>query len=129
MKASYPKHPKDIHVRIIHQDVEDGLLSSIKKTAEVPLSAKLSDYLLRLGYSSTHILGIMIQLMTNAKVHVDFTDHTERIELINPEDKLSAAQGISMLEDYILEVSTKEDLSNRGKTTQKIVIPRVARKK
>ena len=121
----YPKHPQEIMVRIIHQDVEEGLRSSIKKVAEISLDLQLNDYLLRLGYSSAHILAIMVQLMTNGKITVDFTGHTERIELINPEDKISATQTIQMLEDYITEVSTHEDLKNPEKVTQKIVIPRI----
>lgn len=127
MRVPYPKHPKQILIRIVHQDVEAGILSSIKKIAEIPLNQKLDDYFLRLGYSSTYTQGIIIALMTHCKVNVDFTAHTEHLELINPHDGISAAQAITLLEDYIAEVSTIEDLKNRNKITQKIIIPRLKR--
>ena len=111
MKVPYPKHPRDILVRIIHQGVEDGLVSTIRTNAEVPLSEKLKDYLLRLGYSSVHIMGIIAQLMTKAKVRVDFRNYTERLELVNPEDKLTSPQAMSLLEDYLAEVANTNEPS------------------
>lgn len=122
MKVPYPKHPRDIPVRIVHQAVEDGLLSSIKTNAEVPLNEKLDDYLLRLGYSSVHIMGIIAQLMTKGKVRVDFRNYTEKLELVNPEDRVSSPQAMSLLEDYISEVTKANDPSINAKSTQKIVV-------
>jgi hypothetical protein len=122
MKVPYPKHPRDIPVRIVHQAVEDGLLSSIKTNAEVPLNEKLDDYLLRLGYSSVHIMGIIAQLMTKAKVRVDFRNYTEKLELINTEDRITSPQAMSLLEDYIAEVTKANDPSINAKSTQKIVV-------
>jgi hypothetical protein len=122
MKVPYPKHPRDIQVRIIHQTVEDGLLSAIKTNAEVALSEKMNDYLLRLGYSSTHIMGIIAQLMTKTKVRVDFRNYTERLELVNPSDKLTSPEAMSLLEDYIAETSTREESSDTSKQTQKIIV-------
>jgi hypothetical protein len=129
MKVPYPKHPKNIPVRIIHQGVEDGLLSAIKTNAEVSLGEKLNDYLLRLGYSNVHIMGIIAQLMTKAKVRVDFRNYTERLELINVEDRLTSPQAISMLEDYIAEMMTSEDAAGNVKKTQKIVVQPQSRAK
>ena len=122
MKVPYPRHPRDIPVRIIHQAVEDGLLSSIKTNAEVALDEKLDDYLLRLGYSNVHIMGIIAQLMTKTKVRVDFRNYTERLELINPDDRLTSTQAMSLLEDYIAEVTKANDPSIIAKSTQKIVV-------
>jgi hypothetical protein len=124
MKVPYPKHPKNIPIRIIHQDIDEGLLSPIKTVAEVALSEKLNDYVIRLGYSSTYIMGIMIQLMSSTKVQVDFTEYTERLELVNLGDRLSSPQAISLLEDYIEEVGTRDktEAPASNRTTQRIVI-------
>ncbi len=125
MKVPYPKHPHQISIRIVHQDVEEGILSSIKKIAEIPLNQKLDDYFLRLGHSNTYTQGIIIALMTRGKVNVDFSAYTEHLELIDPSDTISAAQAISLLEDYITKANTIDELKNRSKITQKIVIPRL----
>jgi len=122
MSIPYPKHPKDIHIRITNCDVEDGLLSSIKTTAEVCLVEKLNDYLLRLGYSSAHIMGIIVRLLTKSKVRVDFKNHTERLELLDQSDLLTAPQAISLFEDYIAETKRKEGPMGDTHLTQRIVV-------
>jgi len=124
MKIPYPKHPRELRIRIVHQDVEDGLLSSIRTVAEIALSEKLSDYLVRLGYSNTHIMGIIVQLMTQTKVRVDFRNYTERLELVEQSDRLTSSQAISMLEDFLAEKTTPEEAqpNSLNKTTQKIVV-------
>lgn len=122
MSVPYPKSPEDIRIRITNCEVEDGLLSSIRTTAEVSLSEKLKDYLLRLGYSSAHIMGIVVRLLTKCKVRVDFKNHTERLELIDPNDCLTAPQAISLLEDFM--ASTKKQIGELGepRMTQRIVV-------
>jgi len=124
MSDSYPKHPREIQVRIIQRDMEDGLVSGIATTAEVALSDKLKDYLLRLGYSSAHISGLIVQLMTKEKVRIDFRDYSERIELVDPEDKLSSAQAMTLLDDFVTETrgGEVEDPDQKKTTTQKIIV-------
>jgi hypothetical protein len=58
------KHPKDISVRVITRQIEDGIISASSETSSVPLSEKLNDYLLRLGYTNAHVIGIITQLLT-----------------------------------------------------------------
>lgn len=131
MREAYPKHPREIPIRIINRSIEDGLLSGIATTAEVTLGEKLSDYLLRLGYSSAHITGIIVQLLTKAKVRVDFREYTERLELINPADQLTSTQAMTLLEDFIAEISTPEDSDRKtASSTQRIVVqlPKAGRK-
>jgi hypothetical protein len=125
MKIPYPKHPRNIRIRIVHQDVEDGLLSSIRTVGEVSLSEKMSDYLVRLGYSNTHIMGIIVQLMTQTKVRVDFRNYTERLELVELGDRITSSMAISMLEDFISEKTAPEEAqqaASLNKQTQKIVV-------
>jgi len=122
MAKSYPKEPKDIPIRIVNRSVEDGLASGIATTAEVSLSEKLDDYLVRLGYSSAYIIGIMVQLLTKGKVRVDFREYTERIELVNTEDMLSSAQAMNLLDDYITAVSAGDDSHKLKAFTQRILV-------
>jgi DNA replication protein DnaD len=123
MRQAYPKHPREIPIRIINRSIEDGLLSGIATTAEVALAEKMSDYLLRLGYSSAHITGIIVQLLTKGKVRVDFREYTERLELISPSDQLNSAQAMTLLEDFITEISTPEDTQPKTtNSTQRIVV-------
>ena len=117
-----PKHPKNIPIRIVHRNIGDGLTSSIVTTAEIPLSEKLDDFLLRLGYLSAYITGIMVQLLTKTKVRVDFREYTERIELVNHEDRMSSTQAVNLLEDYIALASGADDSYKKVKVTQKIIV-------
>lgn len=121
---SYPKHPRQIWIRITDRQVEEGTLSGIATTAEVAMSEKLDDYLLRLGYSSAQLRPIFLQLLTKGKVRVDFREHTERVELLSRRDRLTNAQAIRLLEDYIVEVTSPEDREKQVKvSTQRVIIP------
>jgi len=101
----------------------DGLISGIATTAEISLSEKLKDYLLRLGYSGAHLTGIVTQLFTKNKVRVDFREFTERIELIDPADRLSSAQAMILLNDFIVEVDQYANSeASKKNTTAKIIV-------
>lgn len=122
MARAYPKHPRDILIRIIDRSVEDGILSGIATTAQVSLSDKLDDYLGRLGYSSAHITGIIVQLLTQGKVRVDFGQHAERIELVNSGDQLTSTQAMGLLDDFIAETASAGGKQDTSTKTQRIVV-------
>jgi len=90
-------------------------------TAVGPLSEKLNDYLLRLGYTNAHVIGIITQLLTQLKVRVDFRNYVERLELVNLEDRVSSLQAVSLLNDYILELS-KGNIPPSSQLTQNITV-------
>lgn len=120
-------------IRIIHRPITDGVLSNIKTTAEVPLNVKLHDYTVRLGYSSSQLIGFIVQLFTKGKVRVDFSNYTERLELINPDDRLSGAQAMNLFEDFMEEIGQSDITGaqlDHTKTTQRIIVaPRPAQGK
>jgi hypothetical protein len=125
MRVPYPKQPRDIKVRIINRAVNDGLLSEIQTTAEVPLNVKLHDYIVRLGYSSSNLVGFIVQLFTHGKVRIDFSNYIERLELVNPKDALTGSQAMSLLEDFLEELEKSgiaADLIKSDDTTQNIVV-------
>ncbi len=121
MTVTFPKHPRDIRVRVTQWELLDGMISGQSTSAEAALAEKLDHYLMRLGNSSVHIIGIATHLMVETKVRVNFRDYSERIELIDPEDKLSSAQAITLLDEYIEERKTDED-KERKHVTAKIVV-------
>lgn len=124
MKVPYPKKPNQIMVRSIVREVVDGMTGHVTNQVETTLSQKLSDFLIRLGYDSSHILGITVQLMTNGKVQVDFQNSTERIELIHTSDRTSSAEGISMFDDFLISMKTANEIEAKGKTMRIIIQPR-----
>ncbi|MBI4026267.1 MAG: hypothetical protein HY360_14870 [Verrucomicrobia bacterium] len=124
MHIAYPKHPREIRIRISVQDMDNGLVMGIASSTDVMLSEKLSDYLVRLGYTNMHITGIVCQLLTKGKVRVYFRDYVERIELMPPVQKFSSAQAMSLLEDFVAEIHGGETETEESKrtTTQKIIV-------
>lgn len=111
----YPKHPKDIPLRVINRGAVDGVMSGIVTTVMAPLSAKLSDYVMRMGHSSAHLTGIAVQLLTKGKVLVDFEAHSERLELVDQGDLLDLIQAVKLLEDYLSQMAPPEAQHTQGK--------------
>lgn len=124
MSEAHPKHPNEIPIRIIDRSIEDGLVSSMATTTEATLGEKIRDYTMRLGYSSAHITGIIIQLLTKGKVRVDFRGYTERLELASPADQTTSTQAMTMLSAFLAELSSSQDSDeNASNMTQRIVVP------
>ena len=99
-KADYPKRPSEIRIRI-----------GRNSTNEVALADRLDYYLPRLGYSrySRDLLSFVINLMIKGKVRVDFGDYCEHLELVNPGDKLTSAQAMTLLDDFVAERERSEE--------------------
>lgn len=90
----------------------------------IKLANKISDYILRLGDSNSLCLNILIQLLTKGKVRVDFRDTSERLELINKDDKMSRPDAVLVFDHWVQENHFKSEPPD---TTQKILLetPRV----
>ena len=122
LATSYPKSPRDIRVRIVHRTIVAGVLSPDGTTTENNLYAILSDYTQRLGYTSDHLSGLMIQLFTRGKVEVSFRDYCDRFELVNRTDRLQAAQAMAMLYDYLHGLTDALENESKFSQTQCIVV-------
>ena len=86
------------------------------------MSEKLNEYLVKLGYTSAHVVGLMSQLLTQGKVRVDFRNFVERIELANAKDRMAELHNaVEILEDYIKEI-TKGQPTFPAKNTQNITV-------
>lgn len=126
-KAPYPKSPNDIKIRVTQRGLDEGMMSGVLKTDEMALADKLKDYVMRLGYSSAHITGVVVQLLTKGKVRIDFRDYVERLELLDPSDRLSSPQAMTLLDDFIEQARAAdshgaEHPDKKKITTQKIVV-------
>ncbi|MBI3985410.1 MAG: hypothetical protein HY343_00695 [Lentisphaerae bacterium] len=119
MAEEYPKQPHEIMIKVTRNEMEDGIRTK-KEVSVCKLSDKLQLYLTRFGHSNAHIYNVIIHLLTEAKVRVDFKDYIERIELVEESDKLERAAAITLLEDYI-DVFRGDDKGGFT-TTQRIVI-------
>jgi len=87
------------------------------------LSDKIEEYILKLGYSNSQTLGIVVQVLTQGKVRVDFRDHTERLQLFEEGVLFSRTEAVDIFDKHIVNmkkpVSAEASASNM---TQRIVI-------
>ena len=88
------------------------------------LSSKIGEYMVRIGESNGFCFNIIIQLLTQGKVRVDFRDSTERLQLLNKQDLMSRLEAVQVFDRWVKEHRAKATQVNK---TQKIVLqpPRV----
>lgn len=85
----------------------------------IPLSVKIDDFILKLGYSNAHVLGIIVQLLTSGKVRVDYRDYSERLQLVARGAAMDRQEAVALFERHI-ERLQREDPPLE--TTQKIIV-------
>jgi len=127
VSIAYPKKPNNILVRATNRDIEGGLAGAVQEKKEISLDQLLSNYLTRLGMDSAFTSGIIVQLLTNGKVRVDFSNVAERLELVNKSDITTPPQAISLFEDYINSSLHPEEKGKRGKKTARIEVQKPRR--
>ena len=88
---------------------------------EISLEIFIDEFLLKLGQSSAHVLGVLIQLLTRGKVRVDFRDYYIRLELGPGETSMKRSEAVAVFDDYIQRHQNPDgDLS--ADVTQKIMV-------
>jgi hypothetical protein len=120
MSRSYPKSPIDLELICVRHDLANGERCN-RRLYDITLQQKMDDYVEKIGGDSPHLFGIIVRLLTQGKVRVDFRYYTERIELKNPEDKINRSQAIELFDDYLTRQDKNEDGFNR---THRIVVQR-----
>lgn len=125
IKIQAPKSSKDITVRNVMTLLEQGIREASTIT-DISLASKIDEYVLKLGYSNAHVLGVLVQLLTLGKVRVDFRDYSERLQLLDPDDKMSRPEAVAMFDDHMTALRGDDDAMSLN-MTQKIVIqpPRI----
>ena len=127
VSIEYPKKPREILIRITNRDIEGGLAGAVREKKETSLDQLLNNYLIRLGMDSASTSGIIVQLLTNGKVRVDFSSVAERLELVNKSDIITPPQAISLFEDYVTISLHPEEKEKRGKKTARIEVQKPRR--
>ena len=87
-----------------------------------PLGEKIDEYMLKLGYSNSQALGIVVQILTQGKVRVDFRDFNERLELVDASDLCNRVQAVALFDEHLLAKQTPEDLDDQGNPTQRVIV-------
>jgi hypothetical protein len=97
----------------VESDAEDMFL---------PLADKVEEYVRRLGYSSAHTLGVVVQLLTVGKIRLDFKDYTERLQIKHPQDLMKRVEAINLVEHHLAQFDPPTELIPDDGFTQKIII-------
>ena len=120
MSVSYPKKPQQILIRVTDRDIEGGLAGTVQAQEDMTLADLLSNYIMRLGFETTCASGIIVQLLTNGKVRVDFSRVVERLELLNMNDRVTSPQAMALFEDFMASLRSPDD-GKKGKTMRIVV--------
>lgn len=121
-RAPYPKTAYQITVQESKQSLELDSQNEDVQSRNLNLGEKLEEYLIKLGYSNAHVLGIIVQLLTRGKVRVEFRSYYERIMLADIHDRLSRAQAVTLFDDFISGMNSNESSEEHLGVTQKIVV-------
>ena len=126
MKVSPSKTALEITIVETRSFIQDGVQQS-SEVREIPLEVSIDEFLLKLGQSNTHVLGVVIQLLTRTKVRVDFRDYTLRLELAAGENPIERSQAVAVFDDYTKR-RKNPDGERSADVTQKIMVqaPRVS---
>lgn len=126
MKAPLQRSAIDIPITETRSFVQDGVQLS-SEVREVSLEVVIDEFLLKLGQSNAHVLGVVIQVLTRGKVRVDFRDYNLRLEMGPGVNFMERSEAVAVFDDYIKR-HKNPDASGAADVTQKIMVqaPRVS---
>ncbi|NBR48339.1 hypothetical protein EBU02_05755 [bacterium] len=127
MSSKAAPRTSEITIKETKLENEGGAMQA-RDSLYKPLSVKVDEYMLKLGYSNSQALGIVVQILTQGKVRVDFRDFNERLELVNESDRCDLAQAAALFEEHLLSMQSGEELDDEQNPTQRVIVqtPRVA---
>lgn len=111
--------------QVIVLETKSSLNTGVKETIseqQIPLAEKINEYVLKLGYSNAHVLGVLVQLLTGGKVRVDFRDYTERLQLVDTEDMMTRADAVALFDEHMQTLNKSGGGDDGINVTQKIVV-------
>lgn len=121
-QSAYPTSPREIRIREKRTNIELGIAAADGER-ELTLAEKLDEFVLRLGYSNAHVLSILVQLLTQGKIKVEFRTYVERLELMDSADRLTRGQAVTLIDDYIAELQgNNQGQDGSMNVTQRIII-------
>lgn len=121
MKCMPPKSFSEIKIKETRTSTARETLGEITDSLMV-LSDKIDDYILKLGCSSAHTIGVITQLLHVGKIRLDFRDYNERLQLMNPADAMSRAEAMISTEAYLASMKKDGDTHSHLDLTQKVII-------
>ena len=126
MKGSPLKSATEIPIFEIRSFVQDGVQQS-SEVREIALEAVIDEFLLKLGQSNAHVLGVVIQVLTRGKVRVDFRDYHLRLEMAPGLNCMERSEAVAVFDDYIKR-HKNPDGDRSADVTQKIMVqaPRIS---
>jgi hypothetical protein len=111
-----------IQIRQTRTTVLNGPAPDVVEST-VSLGEKIDEYIFKLGCSSAHTLGVVVQLLTVGKIRLDFREHHERLQLLNATDALSRPEAMRVTEEYLSMVRQQTpDTAAAVDATQKVII-------
>ena len=91
--------------------------------SSLSLAEKMDEFMFKLGCSSAHTLGVVVQLLTVGKIRLEFREYNERLQLENSSDVLSRSEAMHLTEAYLAVMRQGEVDPTEGlDVTQKIII-------
>lgn len=113
----------EIRIRQDRTNNVAGQLGRATETSSVSLAEKMDEYIFKLGCSSAHTLGVIVQLLTAGKIRLDFREYSERLQLENAADVLPRSEAMQLTEAHL--ATMREGLTGAGGSldaTQKVII-------
>ena len=116
----------EIRITETRSFIQDGVQQS-SEVREIALEAVIDEFLLKLGQSNAHVLGVVIQVLTRGKVRVDFRDYHLRLEMAPGVNCMERSEAVAVFDDYIKR-HKNPDGDRSADVTQKIMVqaPRVS---
>ncbi len=109
----------------IRQTRTSTVVGQVREITESSLSLgeKMDEYVFKLGCTSAHTLGVIVQLLTVGKIRLEFREYNERLQLESAGDVLARAEAMQLTETY-LAAMRPADASPFGEldVTQKVII-------
>jgi hypothetical protein len=126
METSLTKSALQICIVETRSFIQDGVQQS-SEVRNIFLETSIDEFLLKLGQSNAHVLGVVIQLLTRSKVRVDFRDYSLRLELRAGETPMERSEAVAVFDDYIKR-HKNSDSDRSADVTQKIMVqaPRIS---
>ncbi len=115
------KSAKQILIRVTTSTFEHGERHTTGEMI-MTLGDKIDDYILKLGYSNTHVLGFVLELLTVGKVRLDFRAFSDRLELQDPDLVMSRIEATALFDEHIKMGQCKKTPPG-AEVTQKIILP------
>lgn len=121
MSSHAVPHTSEITIKETKLENEGGAMQSSGSLYKT-LAEKIDEYMLKLGYSNSQALGIVVQILTQGKVRVDFRDFNERLELVNVSDLCDRARAVALFEEHLLSTQADDALDDKDNPTQRVIV-------